>query len=136
MALDMQTPEAKGLALEAIERPAWSQHRRVVLADRLPALAGAHAALMDKSDVVTDGGTCPLKPCPGVLPAFADRTRQHVVEPGLLGFPGGGRAGAGQDRQRFDLLGKFAEVVFQRSLGTNGDKAFDAALTIGRARDP
>src|SRR5690606_12930335 len=84
VALFVQPPEALCFRGETFERPAGTELGGVVLADRLPRVVAAHAALMRHADVVADRGARPLEARPVVFAAFTDRGGQDLRDRGFV----------------------------------------------------
>ena len=131
----MQRPDGVGLGLEPIFRPGRLETGLVIAADCLPAVVGRHAAIVDLSDEVADGGAGALEARPGIHGAGTDRRGEHGVETRRLRLPG--RCGsflARHGRHHADGLGKGRKIdLASRLVAANGDDAFHAALAIDGA---
>ena len=135
--LDMTAPQPLGFLLQPLERPCRPQHGGVVLADRLPAVVGADAAVMHEADVVADGGARALEARPVIGAARMHGRRQDMRRcDGLSRMSSGLPAIASEERHGVDQFGELAQIDFDTGpVFADGDDPLEAALVIDGAGD-
>ena len=118
--------------LQPLQRPARAQHGGVVLADGLPALVAAHAAVMHHADVVADRGARALEAGPVIFAAFAHRRRQDIGDRRLCRSRDPARMPTpGKRRHGVDQLGEVAQIDLDpRTVVADRDQPLEAALVI------
>ena len=110
IALHMTAPQPVGLQLQPLQPPGRAQHGGVVLADGLPAVVRAQAAVMHQADVVPDRSARALEARPCILPGLPNRRRQHIGDGRLFARGARLHADARHGGHGLDRFGELAEI--------------------------